>query len=77
MCARLLGGLDPRHTLEAAQQLRSFDRPVLLAWSKEDHFFPPEHAERLAALVPDATARVDRGLAAPSARRTSPSAWPG
>jgi pimeloyl-ACP methyl ester carboxylesterase len=49
----VLDGLDISHTLQAAQRLRSFDRPVLVAWSKEDHFFPPEHAERLAALVPD------------------------
>lgn len=50
---RLLKGLDTRYTIEAARLLRSFERPLLLAWSKEDHFFPPEHAERLAALVPD------------------------
>ena len=51
---RLLGAIDIRYTLEAARRLRSFDRPVLIAWSKEDRFFPPEHAERLAALLPDA-----------------------
>ncbi len=50
---RLLGGLDTRYTIEAARLLRSFQRPLLLAWSRKDHFFPPEHAERLAALVPD------------------------
>jgi pimeloyl-ACP methyl ester carboxylesterase len=52
---RFLRGLDTSYTLQAAQRLRSFDRPVLLAWSKEDRFFPPEHAERLATLLPDAT----------------------
>jgi pimeloyl-ACP methyl ester carboxylesterase len=51
---RVLAGIDVRYTLQAAQRLRSFDRPVLLAWSKEDRFFPAEHAERLAALLPDA-----------------------
>ena len=50
---KLLIGLDPSFTLEAAQRLRSFDRPVLIAWSVEDHFFLPAHAERLAALLPD------------------------
>lgn len=50
---KVLSAVHPRFTLEAAQKLRSFDRPVLIAWSKEDHFFPPEHAERLAALLPD------------------------
>ena len=33
---RVLDGLDISHTLQAAQRLRSFDRPVLVAWSKED-----------------------------------------
>ena len=50
---KVLSKVHPRFTLEAAQKLRRFDRPVLIAWSKEDHFFPPEHAERLAALLPD------------------------
>lgn len=50
---KVLSAVDPRFTLEAAQKLRSFDRPVLIAWSVEDRFFPPEHAERLAALLPD------------------------
>ena len=51
---RLLVGLDKRYTLEAAERLRQFNRPALLAWSREDRFFPPSHAERLAELIPDA-----------------------
>jgi pimeloyl-ACP methyl ester carboxylesterase len=51
---RVLGGLDPSHTLEAATKLTGFDRPVLIAWSGNDRFFPREHAERLARLIPDA-----------------------
>ena len=50
--ARFFAGLDKRHTLEAAERLPAFDRPALLAWSREDRFFPEEHAERLAALLP-------------------------
>ena len=51
---RLLRGVDTRYTLEAAEKLRGFDRPVLLAWAPEDRFFPLEHAQRLAELLPDA-----------------------
>jgi pimeloyl-ACP methyl ester carboxylesterase len=51
---KLLAGLDPAYTLDAATRLTAFDRPVLIAWSKNDRFFPPEHGERLAKLIPDA-----------------------
>jgi pimeloyl-ACP methyl ester carboxylesterase len=51
-------GTDPQYTLEAAEKLRDFDRPALLAWAPEDRFFPIAHAERLAELIPDA--RVER-----------------
>ena len=50
--ARFLGGLDKRYTLEAAERLPAFDRPALIAWSREDRFFPPSHGERLAELLP-------------------------
>jgi pimeloyl-ACP methyl ester carboxylesterase len=50
--ARFFAGLDKRHTLEAAERLPGFDRPALLAWSREDRFFPERHAERLAELLP-------------------------
>lgn len=51
---RALGGLDPKYTLDAAEKLPGFDRPALIAWSEDDRFFPPEHGERLAKLLPDA-----------------------
>jgi pimeloyl-ACP methyl ester carboxylesterase len=51
---KLLAGLDTRHTLDAAAKLTGFDKPVLIAWSAGDRFFPPAHAERLARLIPDA-----------------------
>lgn len=58
--AKLARGLDPRLTLEAADRLHGFGRPVLLAWAPEDRLFPIAHAERLAALLPDArVARID------------------
>jgi pimeloyl-ACP methyl ester carboxylesterase len=51
---RLIPGLDARYTLEAAERLRSFDKPVLLAWSAEDKLFPRSDAHRLAATFPNA-----------------------
>src|SRR2546426_128746 len=52
--AKLLRALDSRYTVEAAERLRSFAAPVLLAWATEDRVFPFEHARRLAADMPDA-----------------------
>ena len=52
--ARFLKGVDSRYTLEAAERLPGFNRPVLLAWAPEDRFFPLAHARRLAELLPDA-----------------------
>lgn len=40
-------------TIES-KKLRTFDRPVLLAWGAEDRFFPTRLAERLAGELPDA-----------------------
>jgi pimeloyl-ACP methyl ester carboxylesterase len=51
---RVLAGLDPKYTLDAAARLTAFDKPVLIAWSADDRFLPTEHAERLAKLLPDA-----------------------
>jgi pimeloyl-ACP methyl ester carboxylesterase len=52
--AKLTGGIHKRHTLEAAQRLRSFERPVRFIWAPEDRFFKLAKAEELAAMVPDA-----------------------
>jgi pimeloyl-ACP methyl ester carboxylesterase len=53
--AKVLRGIDPRYTIEAAEKLRSFDRPTLLAWAVEDRFFKVPFAERLAATINGAT----------------------
>jgi pimeloyl-ACP methyl ester carboxylesterase len=50
----LLNGLDPAYTLDAATRLTGWDKPALIAWSAEDRFFPREHAERLASVIPGA-----------------------
>jgi pimeloyl-ACP methyl ester carboxylesterase len=51
---KVLAGLDSKYTIDAAARLTAFDKPVLIAWSTEDRFFPPAHAERLAKVLPNA-----------------------
>ena len=51
---KVLAGLDSKYTIDAAARLTAFDKPVLIAWSSEDRFFPPAHAERLAKVLPNA-----------------------
>jgi pimeloyl-ACP methyl ester carboxylesterase len=50
----VLQGISPHHTLTAAERLRTFDRPALIAWGTRDRFFPLSDAERLARTLPDA-----------------------
>lgn len=50
---KVLRGIAPRYTLEAAERLGEIEKPLLLAWAKEDRFFKAKFAERLAATVPN------------------------
>jgi pimeloyl-ACP methyl ester carboxylesterase len=50
----VIRGIDKRYTNEAADRLGEFDKPALIAWSRDDLFFKPEHAERLAHELPNA-----------------------
>jgi pimeloyl-ACP methyl ester carboxylesterase len=60
---KVLRGIDKQQTLDAAARLRSFGRPVLLAWAPEDRFFKLRYAERLAADIPGARLeRIDDSL---------------
>jgi pimeloyl-ACP methyl ester carboxylesterase len=54
---KVLRGIHRRYTNEAAQRLRTFEKPVLLAWGADDRFFKPSFAERLAGDIP--TARLE------------------
>ena len=49
---RVLRGVDPAITEQAARDLERFDKPALVAWAVEDKVFPFRDAERLAALLP-------------------------
>ena len=50
---RAIGGIDTRHTNDAADRLGEFSRPALIAWAAQDKFFPRAHAEQLARDLPD------------------------
>jgi pimeloyl-ACP methyl ester carboxylesterase len=52
--AKVLRGVNKRHTLEAADRLGSFDQPVLIAWAAADKVFPLGDAEKLKSILPDA-----------------------
>jgi pimeloyl-ACP methyl ester carboxylesterase len=52
--AAFLRDYSSRHMHEAADRLASFDRPALIAWSREDRVMPPKHAEALARTLPNA-----------------------
>jgi pimeloyl-ACP methyl ester carboxylesterase len=51
---RVIKGLDTRYTNEAADRLGEFHKPALIAWSRDDRFFKPAHAKRLAQDLPNA-----------------------
>jgi pimeloyl-ACP methyl ester carboxylesterase len=55
---KVMKGLDPRYTFEAAERLRSFAEPALIAWGAEDRFFPRRLAERLAVDIPRAQLEI-------------------
>jgi pimeloyl-ACP methyl ester carboxylesterase len=61
---KVLRGLSPAVTLQAAEKLPAFGRPVRIGWGSEDNFFPFQDAERLAALFDDVRLeRIERARA--------------
>jgi pimeloyl-ACP methyl ester carboxylesterase len=58
---KLLKSMSPTYTLEAAERLRSFERPALLAWAPKDPFFKLSYAERLAREIPDCRLELVEG----------------
>ena len=55
---RLTASLSRQTTVQAGERLPRFTKPALIAWSKDDAFFPIEDAQRLAATLPDARLEV-------------------
>lgn len=50
--AKFIGAIDHRDTLAAAERLRTFRGPALVAWAADDRVFPPADGRRLAELFP-------------------------
>jgi pimeloyl-ACP methyl ester carboxylesterase len=50
----LVEDISPKHTLAAAEKFRLFEKPVLIAWAKDDRIFPVRDAERLSEAFPNA-----------------------
>jgi pimeloyl-ACP methyl ester carboxylesterase len=44
---KVTAGMNKRHTLAAAEKLRSSDLPIRLLWAPGDKYFPISYAERL------------------------------
>lgn len=51
---KLLKGIRKRDLVQTAEQLKGFQRPVLLAFAPEDRFFKLAHGERMAKELPNA-----------------------
>lgn len=51
---KMLRGISKRYTEDAATKLHTFDKPTLIVWGRDDTFFKPRYAERLAAAFPNA-----------------------
>ncbi|EME15387.1 alpha/beta fold hydrolase [Rhodococcus triatomae] len=49
------GAPSKQRLLELSEQMRSFDRPVLVVWAREDRMMPLAHADRLVELYPNAS----------------------
>jgi pimeloyl-ACP methyl ester carboxylesterase len=49
---KVIRGIDKRYTNEAADKLGEFDKPALIAWSREDRIFKLGNAEALARDLP-------------------------
>jgi pimeloyl-ACP methyl ester carboxylesterase len=52
---------DKKRANEAADKLGGFERPALIAWSREDKVFPTEHGTRLAMELPNARLELIEG----------------
>ncbi|KUH85494.1 MULTISPECIES: alpha/beta hydrolase [unclassified Mycobacterium] len=52
------GAPSRRRLLELSERMRTFTRPVLVVWAREDRMMPLAHADRLVELFPDATKMV-------------------
>jgi pimeloyl-ACP methyl ester carboxylesterase len=52
--AKLLQAADTRDMAQASESVRAFAGLALVVWAADDKFFPREHGQRLAELMPNA-----------------------
>jgi pimeloyl-ACP methyl ester carboxylesterase len=50
--ARVLQAADKRDMQQASEGIHAFDKPAVVIWAADDKFFPREHGQRLAELLP-------------------------
>lgn len=62
------GAPSRRRLLELSEQLRTFTRPVLVMWAREDRMMPLAHADRLVELFPQRDQGDHRRLVDPHSR---------
>jgi hypothetical protein len=55
---RFTASMKQESTVRAAERLPMFTKPVLIAWSEDDAFFPLEDGQRLAATLPNSRLEV-------------------
>jgi len=53
--AGMVRAISPDQTIDAAEKLRGFPRPALMAWAENDKFFPISDGEKLASMMPRAS----------------------
>jgi pimeloyl-ACP methyl ester carboxylesterase len=51
----MMKAVDRHQLVAAAAELHRFGGPALIVWATDDHVMPPEHAERLARALKNAT----------------------
>jgi pimeloyl-ACP methyl ester carboxylesterase len=56
--AKFIKGMQPERLLAASGKLKSFDRPALIVWARDDRFFKLDLGKRLAAEFPKARFEV-------------------
>ena len=61
--ASLLSRADKRDMVQASERVGAFGGPALVVWGADDRFFPREHGQRLAGLMPQGPLRARGGLA--------------
>ena len=59
--ASLLSRADKRDMVQASERVGAFGGPALVVWGADDRFFPREHGQRLAGLMPQARFELVEG----------------